>query len=87
MRGATFFLVFFIVAITLPNESLIYPLYYMFKTVGFYDTRLSVIIVLAALNSAFGTYLLTSIFRAFPRNFSTPRSLTAPVACSCSGIW
>ena len=67
MRGATFFLVFFIVAITLPNESLIYPLYYMFKTVGFYDTRLSVIIVLAALNSAFGTYLLTSIFRVFPR--------------------
>lgn len=67
VRGATLFLMFFIVAITLPGESLIYPHYYMFKSVGLYDTRLSVIFILAALNTAFGTYLLTSVFKAFPR--------------------
>lgn len=67
VRGATFFLVFFIVAITLPNEALIYPHYYLFKAVGLYDTRISVILILAALNTAFGTYLLTSVFKAFPR--------------------
>ena len=68
--GKTFFLIFFIVAITLPNEALIYPLYFMFKAVGLYDTRLSVILILAALNSAFGTYLLTSVFTAFPRELT-----------------
>lgn len=67
VRGATFFLIFFIIAITLPGESLIYPHYYMFKWAGLYDTRLSVILILAALNSAFGTYLLTSVFKSFPR--------------------
>ena len=67
VRGATFFLIFFIIAITLPGESLIYPHYYMFKWAKLYDTRLSVILILGALNSAFGTYLLTSVFKSFPR--------------------
>ncbi len=67
MRGRTFFLIFFILAMTLPQESLVYPLYYMFKEIGLYNTRLGVIIVLAVLNSAFGTYLLASVFRTFPR--------------------
>ena len=67
VRGATWYLIFFIVAITLPGEALIYPQYYMFKSVGMYDTRFAVILILAALNSAFGTYLLTAVFKAFPR--------------------
>lgn len=67
IRGATWFLIFFIIAITLPGESLIYPQYYLFKWFGFYDTRLAVILILAALNTAFGTYLLTSVFKAFPK--------------------
>lgn len=50
VRGATFFLIFFIIAITLPGDS-IYPQYYLFKWAGFYDTRLAVIVILAALNS------------------------------------
>lgn len=68
--GKTFFLIFFTIAITLPNEALIYPLYYMFKQIGLYDTQLSVILILAALNSAFGTYLLASVFSAFPRELT-----------------
>jgi raffinose/stachyose/melibiose transport system permease protein len=70
LPGKTFFLIFFTIAITLPNEALIYPLYYMFKEIGLYDTRLSVILILATLNSAFGTYLLASVFSAFPRELT-----------------
>lgn len=67
VRGATLFLIFFIVAITLPGEALIYPQYYLTKWLGLYDTRIAVIVILATLNTAFGTYLLTSVFKAFPR--------------------
>jgi raffinose/stachyose/melibiose transport system permease protein len=67
IKGGAFFLIFFMLAITLPLESLVYPLYYFFKLIGLYDTRLSVILIIAALNSAFGTYLLTSVFNAFPK--------------------
>jgi raffinose/stachyose/melibiose transport system permease protein len=66
IKGRAFFLVFFIIAITLPQEVLAYPLYYMFKEVGLYDSRWSIIIIFAVLHSAFGTYLLTSVFAVFP---------------------
>ncbi len=66
IKGRGLFLLFFLLAITLPTESLIYPLYYFFKLVHLYDTQLSVILITAALHSAFGTYLLTSVFQSFP---------------------
>ncbi|NLX09158.1 MAG: carbohydrate ABC transporter permease [Chloroflexi bacterium] len=66
IKGRAFFLIFFVMAITLPQESLAYPLYYMFKEVGLYDSRWSIVIIFAVLHSAFGTYLLTSVFAAFP---------------------
>lgn len=68
IRGRTFFLLFFLIAISLPAESLVYPLYYLFNQIGLYNTRLSVIIVTAALHTAFGTYLLTSVFRTFNKD-------------------
>lgn len=68
IKGRTFFLLFFLMAITLPAESLVYPLYYLFNQIGLYNTRLSVIIVTAALHTAFGTYLLTSVFRTFNKD-------------------
>ncbi len=67
VRGKTWLLLFFLLAITLPNESLAYPLYYFFKLVHLYDTQVSVILVSAAFNSAYGTYLLTSVFSSFSR--------------------
>ena len=67
VHGRTWLLIFFLLAITLPPESLAYPLYYFFKLVKLYDTQLSVILVSAAFNSAYGTYLLTSVFSAFNR--------------------
>lgn len=65
VKGRALFLVFFILGITLPQEAVVYPLYYFFKLVGIYNTRLSVILIFAVLNSAFGTYLLTSVFGTF----------------------
>ena len=67
VKGRVWFLVFFLMANTLPQEALAYPLYYFAKSLGLYNTRLSVIIVLSVIQSAFGTYLLTSVFSTFPR--------------------
>jgi raffinose/stachyose/melibiose transport system permease protein len=67
VRGRVWLLVLFLVANTLPQEALVYPLYYISKMVGLYDTRLSVIIIFTVIQSAFGTYLLSSVLSAFPR--------------------
>lgn len=68
VRGRPIYLVFFLMAIALPAESLVYPLYYLFNQVDLYNTRLSVIVVTAALHTAFGTFLLTSVFRTFSKD-------------------
>ena len=67
VKGRYLFLIVFLAANMLPQEALVYPLYYMAKEVGLYDTRLSVIIIFIVIQSAFGTYLLTSVLAAFPR--------------------
>jgi raffinose/stachyose/melibiose transport system permease protein len=65
--GRMWLLVLLLMANMLPQESLVYPLYYLFKQVGLYDTRYSVIIVFTVIQSAFGTYLLSSVLASFPR--------------------
>ncbi|WP_328669399.1 carbohydrate ABC transporter permease [Streptomyces sp. NBC_00328] len=67
IRGRTWVLAFFVLANTLPQEALVYPLYYLSKQAGLYDTRLSVIIVFAVIQTAFGTYLLSAVLGRFPR--------------------
>jgi raffinose/stachyose/melibiose transport system permease protein len=67
VRGRVFFLVFFLVANLVPQEVLVYPLYYLSKQVHLYNTLFSVIIIFTVIQSAFGTYLLTSVFDSFPR--------------------
>ncbi|HYN95451.1 MAG TPA: carbohydrate ABC transporter permease [Pilimelia sp.] len=66
IRGRWWVLVIFLMANTLPQEALAYPLYFMAKQVGIYDTRLSVIIIFTVIQTAFGTYLLSSVLSAFP---------------------
>jgi raffinose/stachyose/melibiose transport system permease protein len=66
VRGRNWFLAAFLVANLVPQESLIYPLYYLAKLVDLYDTQLAVIIIFTAIQSAFGTFLLSSVFAAFP---------------------
>lgn len=67
VRGRLWVLVVFLLANTVPHEALVYPLYYMAKEVGLYDTRLAVIIIFTVIQAAFGTYLLSSVYAAFPR--------------------
>ena len=67
VRGSTVILAILLLGTMVPQESIIYPIYWMAKTVGLYDTQFSVIIVTAVLHSAFGTYLLSSVMSTFPR--------------------
>lgn len=68
IRGRAWILLFFMMAMAMPAESLIYPAYYFFKTIKLYDNLLSVILLEAALSASFGTYLLTSVFRTFDKS-------------------
>ena len=67
IKGRIWLLALLLLANTLPQEALVYPLYYLAKQFGIYDTRLSVIIVFTVVQSAFGAYLLSSVMSAFPR--------------------
>ncbi|MEV4801927.1 carbohydrate ABC transporter permease [Nonomuraea sp. NPDC049421] len=67
VKGRLWILVLFLVANTLPQESLAYPLYYLAKAAGLYDTQLAVIIVMTAIQAAFGTYLLSAVLGQFPK--------------------
>jgi raffinose/stachyose/melibiose transport system permease protein len=67
IKGRLWILVLFLVGNTLPQEGLVYPLYFLAKKLNLYDTRLSVIIIFTVIQSAFGTYLLSSVLSTFPR--------------------
>jgi raffinose/stachyose/melibiose transport system permease protein len=67
VAGRSWILVLLLMANLMPQESLVYPLYFLSKQLGIYDTRYSVIIVFTVIQSAFGTYLLSSVLAAFPR--------------------
>lgn len=67
VKGRTWIVVLFLLANVLPQEALLYPLYYMFKSVGLYDNVWSVIIIFTVIQSAFGTYLLSSVYGTFPK--------------------
>jgi raffinose/stachyose/melibiose transport system permease protein len=67
VRGRLALLVAFIAANVLPQEALIYPLYFLAKKLDLYDTRLSVIIIFTVIQTAFGTYLLSAVLGRFPR--------------------
>jgi raffinose/stachyose/melibiose transport system permease protein len=66
VKGRFWLLIGFIAANLLPQESLVYPLYYLAKKVGLYDTRISVIIFFTVIQTAFGTYLLSAVLARFP---------------------
>jgi raffinose/stachyose/melibiose transport system permease protein len=67
VKGRTWIVVLFLLANVLPQEALLYPLYFMFKEVGLYDNIWSVIIIFTVIQSAFGTYLLSSVYGTFPK--------------------
>ena len=67
IRGGRVMLVILLLGIMIPQESLVYPLYYMAKSVGLFDSLWSVIIIFTVLQSIFGTYLLSAVMTTFPR--------------------
>ena len=67
VKYRTGILLLFLLADLIPQEALLYPLYYMFKSVGLYDTQLAIIIIFTVIQAAFGTYLLSSVFGTFPK--------------------
>ncbi|MCU1482347.1 MAG: transporter permease [Subtercola sp.] len=75
VRGRTWIVVLFLLANVLPQEALLYPLYFMFKQVGLYDNVWSVIIIFTVIQSAFGTYLLSSVYGTFPKEILEAASL------------
>ena len=66
IRGRLWIVGAFLLANMLPQEALIYPLYYLAKQVGLYNNQWSVIIIFTVIQSAFGTYLLSSVLATFP---------------------
>lgn len=75
VRWRTAFLVFFLGVNVLPQEGLVYPIYYLFKETGLYDGKLGYTILVGITYSAFGTYLLSSVFSTFPRELIEAASL------------
>jgi raffinose/stachyose/melibiose transport system permease protein len=66
VKGRLWFLVFFLVANLLPQEVLVYPLYFLSKEVHLYDSLIAIVIIFTVIQAAFGTYLLTSVYQEFP---------------------
>jgi raffinose/stachyose/melibiose transport system permease protein len=67
VTGRAWIVVAFLFANLLPQEALLYPLYFMFKQVGLYNNPWSVVIVFTVIQSAFGVYLLSSVYGTFPK--------------------
>jgi ABC-type glycerol-3-phosphate transport system permease component len=67
LRGRIWFLIFFLIANLLPQEVLVYPLYYLSKLLHLYDSLTAVVIIFTVIQGSFGTYLLTYVFDSFPR--------------------
>ena len=67
VKGRMWLLIVFLLANTLPHEALVYPLYYLSKEVGLYDSRLAVVLIFVVIQTAFGTYLLSAVLSTFPR--------------------
>ncbi|HVY21150.1 MAG TPA: carbohydrate ABC transporter permease [Bauldia sp.] len=77
LPGANRLLVLLLIGIMIPQESLVYPLYTLAKAVGLFDSLTSVIIIFSVLQSAFGTYLLSAVLTAFPREISEAAEIDA----------
>jgi raffinose/stachyose/melibiose transport system permease protein len=75
VKGRLWIVVLILLANMLPQEVLLYPLYFMFKQVGLYDNQWAVIIIFTVIQSAFGTYLLASVYGTFPKEMLEAASL------------
>jgi raffinose/stachyose/melibiose transport system permease protein len=66
IKGRTWILGVFMVAFTIPQEALIYPLYNAAKKLNLYDNLFSIVIIFGVTGVAFSTYLISSVLNEFP---------------------
>jgi len=66
VRGRVWLVGVFLLANMLPQEVLIYPLFTMAQRVGLSNSGWSIVIIFTVIQSAFGTYLLSSVLGTFP---------------------
>ena len=67
VKGNRWIILAIMLANMMPQEALLFPIYTMFKHVGLYNTQLSIMIVFTIIQSAYGTYLLSSVYGTFPQ--------------------
>lgn len=67
ITGRVWILAAFMAAFTIPQEALLYPLFTMVKSLGLYDNIWGITVIMAVLQSAFGTYMLSSVLGTFPK--------------------
>ena len=51
VKGRMWLLIVFLLANTLPHEALVYPLYYLSKEVGLYDSRLAIVLIFVVIQT------------------------------------
>lgn len=66
IKGRTWILGVFMVAFTIPQEALIYPMYSAAKALDLYDNLLSIALIFGITGIAFSTYLISSVLTEFP---------------------
>jgi len=81
IKGRLWVVTLFLLATMLPQEALIYPLFTMAQQVGLSNSPWSVIIIFTVIQSAFGTYLLSSVLSTFPK------ALLEAAALDGAGRW
>ncbi|WP_297316764.1 carbohydrate ABC transporter permease [Bifidobacterium indicum] len=67
VRGRRWIVLLIMLANMMPQEALLYPLYIMFKSMGLYNSQWAIVIIFTVIQSAFGTYLLSSVYGTFPK--------------------
>ena len=67
VKGRRWIVLLIMLANMMPQEALLYPLYIMFKSMGLYNSQWTIVIIFTVIQSAFGTYLLSSVYGTFPK--------------------
>ena len=67
VKGRRWIVLLIMLANMMPQEALLYPLYIMFKSMGLYNSQWAIVIIFTVIQSAFGTYLLSSVYGTFPK--------------------
>ncbi|MGH2698684.1 MAG: carbohydrate ABC transporter permease [Actinomycetota bacterium] len=67
-KGRNVLYVYFLSGLMLPIKLGIVPIFFLMKTLGLYDTRLSLILIYAASGMPFTIFVLSGFFRTLPKD-------------------